>query len=56
MKIWLNEKAEKCYGHLMNEWLSIYGYSEKYDAFLIWDGILDEWHWIPRSFCEGKNN
>lgn len=41
--------------HLRGEWVTVYGCDMETGRFLIWDHILDQWHFIPVGDCSGKN-
>ena len=52
-KIILNSKGVFIYPHLKDEVLEVYGLSEKFDSFLVWDFIELEWIWVQCLDCEG---
>lgn len=54
--IWLSEEGGEIYPHLINEWLTVYGYDPISRSFIIWDEIMYKWVNISVTLCEGRNN
>lgn len=53
-KIILNKQGSELYGHLADEWLTVYGFNSNTYSFLIWDYIIQEWIFIPMTLCVGN--
>ena len=54
--IQLNERGRELYPYLADEWLAVYGFNSDCKQFLVWDGIMCRWLYIPIAFCEGRND